>query len=57
VDLATVDRLLTTTRTVRRRLDLQRPVESDVIERCIVKPAARRPVRAVTHWEQWVSAG
>jgi nitroreductase len=35
VDLATVDRLLTTTRTVRRRLDLTRPVPPDLIERCV----------------------
>jgi nitroreductase len=35
VDLATVDRLLTTTRTVRRRLDLTRPVPRRVIEDCI----------------------
>ena len=35
MDLATVDHLLTTTRSVRRRLDLKRPVEPEVIERCI----------------------
>src|SRR5437016_11526200 len=35
IDVATVDRLLTTTRTVRKRLDLTRPVEREVIERCI----------------------
>src|SRR2546426_10271615 len=35
MDLATVDHLLTTTRVVRRRLDLSRPVEPEVIERCI----------------------
>ena len=35
VDLATVDRLLTTTRCVRKRLDLRRPVEPAVLERCI----------------------
>jgi nitroreductase len=35
LDLATVDRLLTTTRSVRKRLDLTRPVEPEVIERCI----------------------
>jgi nitroreductase len=34
-DLTTVDRLLTTTRSVRRRLDLSRPVEADVITRCL----------------------
>lgn len=34
-DLATVDRLLSTTRAVRRRLDLERPVEREVILDCI----------------------
>ena len=35
VDLETVDRLLTTTRSVRKRLDLRRRVEPEVLERCI----------------------
>lgn len=35
MDLATVDQLLTTTRTVRKRLDLTRPVEPEVIEQCL----------------------
>jgi nitroreductase len=35
MDLVTVDRLLTTTRTVRRRLDLRRPVPGAVIMECI----------------------
>ena len=35
MDLSTVDHLLTTTRSVRQRLDLARPVEPEVIERCI----------------------
>ena len=35
MDLGTVDHLLTTTRSVRRRLDLSRPVEPEVIERCL----------------------
>ncbi len=35
MDLATIDELLTTTRSVRRRLDLTRPVEREVIERCL----------------------
>jgi nitroreductase len=35
VDLATCDRLLTTTRSVRKRLDLTRPVERAVIEQCL----------------------
>ena len=35
LDLATVDHLLMTTRSVRKRLDLTRPVDPDVLERCI----------------------
>src|SRR5712691_9208154 len=35
MDLATVDYLLTTTHSVRKRLDLTRSVEPAVIERCI----------------------
>lgn len=35
MDLATVDKLLTTTRSVRKRLDLSRPVEPEIIEKCI----------------------
>lgn len=34
-DLDTVDRLLTTTKAVRRRLDLTRPVDRDTIVECI----------------------
>lgn len=35
MDLQTVDKLLTTTRSVRKRLDLQRPVPPEVIQECI----------------------
>ena len=35
MDLATADQLLTTTRSVRKRLDFTRPVDPAVIERCI----------------------
>jgi nitroreductase len=35
MDLGTVDHLLTTTRSVRKRLDFSRPVDPTVIERCI----------------------
>jgi nitroreductase len=34
-DLTTVDHLLTTTRSVRKRLDLERPVAPELIERCL----------------------
>jgi nitroreductase len=42
LDLATVDHLLTTTRSVRKRLDLDRPVEPEVIARCL-ELAAQAP--------------
>ena len=35
MDLTTVDKLLTTTRTVRRRLDLSKPVAPEVIQECL----------------------
>ena len=35
MDLVTVDKLLTTTHSVRKRLDLTRPVEPDVIQQCL----------------------
>lgn len=35
MDLSSVDKLLTTTRSVRRRLDFERPVEPQVIQECL----------------------
>lgn len=35
MDLATVDHLLTTTRSVRKRLDFKRPVPPELVQRCI----------------------
>ena len=35
MDIATIDRILTTTRSVKKRLDFARPVEPEIIERCI----------------------
>ena len=35
IDVAATDRLLTTTRAVRRRLDLDRPVEREVLLECV----------------------
>ena len=35
IDLAAADKLLTTTRSVRKRLDLSRPVPAELIEECI----------------------
>ena len=45
MDLATVAKLLTTTRTVRRRLDLSRPVTRDVIIADVYGRARARPHR------------
>jgi nitroreductase len=42
MDLTSIDHILTTTRSVRRRLDLSRPVEPEIIERCI-EIAAQAP--------------
>ena len=35
MDLASIDHVLTTTRSVKKRLDFSRPVDPDVIQRCI----------------------
>jgi nitroreductase len=43
MDLTTVDKLLTTTRSVRRRLDLTRPVDPAIIEQCL-EIAVQAPV-------------
>ena len=34
-DLASIDEVLATTRAVRRRLDLERPVDNDLLLECI----------------------
>jgi hypothetical protein len=63
----TPDELLTTTRTVRKRLDLSRPVSLDlpagVHQAALVptayytgetfKPAAREPLDSVLHVDRW----
>jgi nitroreductase len=50
MDLATVDHLLTTTRSVRKRLDFSRAVEPEVIQRCI-ELAIQAPTASNTqHW-------
>src|SRR5439155_15269718 len=52
-DLAQVDRLLTTTRTVRKRLDLDRAVEPEVITECL-RLATYTPNAANTQQWRWV---
>jgi nitroreductase len=52
LDVGTVDRLLSTTRAVRKRLDLDRPVPSQVIEECL-RLAVQAPTgsnRQGWHW-------
>lgn len=52
-DLCEADRLLTTTRAVRRRLDLDRPVPRDVVERCI-EIAMQAPIGGNEEVRRWV---
>ncbi|MGQ0824247.1 MAG: nitroreductase family protein [Actinomycetota bacterium] len=51
--LVETDRLLTTTRAVRKRLDLTRPVERDVILEC-VRLATQAPTGGNTQGWRWV---
>ena len=50
LDLDTVDRLLTTTRAVRKRLDLQRPVPLGVVVECL-RLALQAPTGS--NWQTW----
>jgi nitroreductase len=52
-DLATVDRLLSTTRAVRRRLDLTRPVAREVILDCIRLSQQAPTGTNAQHW-RWL---
>jgi nitroreductase len=52
-DLATVDKLLTTTRAVRKRLDLERPVELDVILECL-RLAIQAPTGSNMQTWRWI---
>jgi nitroreductase len=53
VDIASVDELLTTTRSVRKRLDLNRPVSHDVILQCI-QLAMQAPTASNTQDWRWL---
>lgn len=53
MDLATVDELLTTTRSVRKRLDLNRPVGRDVILECI-RLATQAPTASNAQDWRWL---
>jgi nitroreductase len=52
-DLAETDRLLSTTRAVRRRLDLERPVERERILEC-VRLAQQAPTASNTQTWRWL---
>src|SRR5438093_13023197 len=52
-DLATVDKLLTTTRAVRKRLDLTRPVELDVVMECL-RLAIQAPTGSNQQTWRWI---
>jgi len=52
-DLRTVDRLLTTTRAVRRRLDMDRPVPLSVIEECLTLAVQAPTGRDLQTW-RWL---
>jgi nitroreductase len=52
-DLATVDRLLTTTRAVRRRLDLDRPVPLEVVVECL-RLAIQAPTGSNAETWRWL---
>jgi nitroreductase len=53
MDLTTADHLLTTTRSVRRRLDFSRPVEPEVIEACL-EIALQAPTGSNSQGWQWI---
>jgi nitroreductase len=52
-DLATVDRLLSTTRAVRKRLDLERPVPREVVLDCI-RLSQQAPTASNTQRWRWL---
>lgn len=53
MDRASVDELLTTTRAVRKRLDLDRPVEPEVIDECL-ELAIQAPTGGNAQGWRWV---
>jgi nitroreductase len=53
MDLATVDKLLTTTRTVRKRLDCTRPVDPEIIQTCLeiaIQASTGGNIPGITSW-------
>lgn len=53
MDTVVVDQLLTTTRAVRRKLDLERPVELEVILECL-RIAVQAPTAGTTQAWRWL---
>lgn len=53
MDLTTVDHLLSTTRAVRKRLDLTRPVEPEIIEECL-RLAIQAPTGSNSQGWRWI---
>lgn len=53
LDLASVDKVLTTTRAVRKRMDLGRPVEPEVVEACL-RIASQAPSGGNNQRWRWV---
>jgi nitroreductase len=53
IDIAAADYLLTTTRAVRRRLDLERPVEPEIILECL-RLAVQAPTGSNAQIWRWV---
>jgi nitroreductase len=53
MDIASTDHLLSTTRAVRRRLDLERPVEPDIILDCL-RLAVQAPTGSNAQGWRWV---
>ena len=53
MDISSVDELLSTTRAVRRRLDLNRPVERDVILECLQLAMQAPTASNEQHW-RWM---
>lgn len=51
------DQVLTTTRSVRKRLDLDRPVERRAVEHCVEialqAPTGPNAQGSVLHWDRW----
>ena len=53
LDLTAIDHVLATTRSVRKRLDLDRPVEPTVIEECL-RLAIQAPTGGNTQGWRWI---